>query len=116
VSHRAGCPCNGWGGAYAHCTCDAINLRENTEALERHTQALRDAGNKDADIDLLRDQLSASESRVADLELLVRALWSGAARRHGSDRIDIGGTLYFFDYPTRFTNELREALRKAVSP
>ena len=59
--HISGCPCNGFGGCYARCECDQINLRANTEALDRHTDALRQADND-------KDQ------RIADLEQEVAEL------------------------------------------
>lgn len=38
MSHHPGCPMNS--SPYATCECAAIDLRANTEALERHTAAL----------------------------------------------------------------------------
>lgn len=33
--HMQGCPCNGFGGQYANCTCALIIQRQHTAELER---------------------------------------------------------------------------------
>lgn len=70
MSHHPGCPCNS--SNCATCTCERIELRQNTEALERHAEALRSD-------ESLRSELADEKQRREDAERLNKTNY-GAAR------------------------------------
>lgn len=60
MSHHPGCPCNS--SNYATCTCERIELRQNTEALERHTEAIRSDEILRSEIADLRQQVETAKN------------------------------------------------------
>lgn len=61
--HLTGCPCNGFGGCYAKCTCDQIRLRSHTDELSRFNDHM-----DRMDLPALLDRIIQLEDRVAQLE------------------------------------------------
>lgn len=73
MSHHPGCPCNS--SNYATCTCERIELRQHTEALERHTEVMRSD-------ELIRTELSAEKKRADDnLDMLNAVVSTFAAEK-----------------------------------
>ncbi len=61
--HLSGCPAGGWGGCYAHCTCDQIRLREHTQELSRFNELA-----SQVDLASLVEKIADLEERVRQLE------------------------------------------------
>lgn len=74
MSHHPGCSC--YSSNYATCTCERIEIRQNTEALERNTEALRSD-------ELLRAELHAEKKRTDDNLDMVNAV----ASKFSADKI-----------------------------
>ena len=84
---------------YGNCICDEMRMLSHTNALERHTEALRQADNgKDEEIARLRAELDAANKMAEDAEKVVEA-----ARRYVAFT-SIGEALAAYDAARAATN------------